>query len=62
MIGTDYLKRTRLIYDIVVNPELPAYFREISGGSVNTFAANTAHLDFDFNGNSYLIKTNWSTG
>ncbi|MGA2141757.1 MAG: 6-hydroxymethylpterin diphosphokinase MptE-like protein [Brevinematales bacterium] len=63
MIGTDYLKRTRLIYDIVVNPELPAYFRGISGsGRINTFTANTAHLDFDFNGNSYLIKNelvNW---
>ncbi len=57
MIDADFLKRTKIIYDIVVNPELPYYFRNISaGGITNTFAANTAHLDFDFNGNSYLVK------
>ncbi len=62
MIGLDYLKRTRLIYDIVVNPELPYYFRKLAtAGQINMFAANTAHLDFDFNGNSYLIKNEFAS-
>ncbi len=63
MIPDDYLKNTRLVYDIVVNPLLPGRFNSLYENADNyTIAANTAHLDFDYNGNSYLIKNdlvNW---
>jgi hypothetical protein len=56
MIDKKYLSDISLIYDMVVHPSLPSYFGE------KNFAANTAHLDFDYYGNPFLIKNelvNW---
>ncbi len=63
LIDHDYLRKTRLIYDVVVNPRLPDFFKSINQtGSIKSFAANTAHMDIDYNGHSFLVKNdlvNW---
>lgn len=53
MIASDYLEQINLVYDMVVHPSLPERF---PGGK---FAANTAHVDFDYDGNPIVIKSEW---
>lgn len=64
LIDRSYLAETHLIYDMVVNPYLADYFRQCRGkaSGPSDFMVNTAHLEFDYNGNSFLIKNelvNW---
>jgi len=62
MIEKDYFKKINLVYDIVVNPYLPHFFESFQNDRINKFIANTAHMDFDFQGNPFLIKNelvNW---
>ncbi len=66
LIDSKYISKTNLIYDIVVNTSLPSYFDECNKHEnrkkINKYIATTAHLDFDYSGNSFLIKSelvNW---
>ncbi len=66
-IDRTYLSKIGLVYDIVVNPALPEFFtncrQKISENNLTgNFITNTAHLDFDYGGNPFLIKNefvNW---
>jgi hypothetical protein len=51
MIDRDYLSRITLVYDTVVNPKLPFYF---PGRKI---ISNTSHLDFDYKGNPFVMKS-----
>lgn len=52
MIDKEFLAKTTLVYDTVVNPKLSKYF----GGQ--KIISNTAHLDFDYDGNPFVVKSN----
>jgi hypothetical protein len=62
MVDRAFWKRTRLVFDAVVSPTLPLYFRDATEGKGAAFMSNTAHMDIDYDGNTYLVKNelvNW---
>ncbi|MGC8765172.1 MAG: motility associated factor glycosyltransferase family protein [Brevinematia bacterium] len=62
MVSKNYISRTNLIYDIVSNPALIAYFSNIRKNGSYNFISTTAHLDFDYNNNPFFVKSefvNW---
>ena len=54
-IDEEYLGRVRLIYDVVVHPETPRWFRR-SSPAHEQYVATTAHVDIDPQGNPFLLK------
>lgn len=61
-IDSNYLRDINFIFDIVSSPGLTSYFCEMPGRSAQNFVATTAHLEFDYNNNPFLIKSgfvNW---
>lgn len=55
MIDRKYLSGVRLVYDIVVHPSLPELF--CTSGK---YAANTAHIEMDTDGNPFLIQNEFA--